>query len=107
MADYVLFVDKKPFGIVEAKKDEEGHQLTVVEEQSVKYATSKLKYLNHNPLPLVYENTWKLTLFTDLCDPKPRSIPLFSFHRPETSEEYLKKKPLKDSVSKIRKLIIS
>jgi len=39
MADYVLFVDKKPFGIVEAKKDEEGHQLTVVEEQSVKYAT--------------------------------------------------------------------
>ena len=107
MADYVPFVDKKPFGILEAKRDEQGHQSTVVEEQSVKYATSKLKYLNNNPLSFVYESTWKLTRFTDLRDPKPRSRPIFSFHRPETSEEYLKKKPLKDSVSRIRKLIIS
>jgi type I restriction enzyme R subunit len=29
--DYVLFVDKKPVGIIEAKRDEEGHRLTVVE----------------------------------------------------------------------------
>ena len=45
-ADYVLFVDKKPVGIIEAKRDEEGHRLTVVEEQSAEYASSKLKYLN-------------------------------------------------------------
>jgi type I restriction enzyme R subunit len=32
--DYVLFVDRKPVGVIEAKKDEEGHRLTVVEEQS-------------------------------------------------------------------------
>ncbi len=56
-ADYVLFVDKKPVGIIEAKKDEEGHRLTVVEEQSSGYATSKLKYLNNDPLPFVYEST--------------------------------------------------
>jgi type I restriction enzyme R subunit len=31
-ADYVLFVDKKPAGIIEAKRDEEGHRLTVFEE---------------------------------------------------------------------------
>jgi type I restriction enzyme R subunit len=29
-ADYVLFVDKKPVSIIEAKRDEEGHRLTVV-----------------------------------------------------------------------------
>lgn len=46
-ADYVLFVDKKPVGIIEAKKDEEGHRLTIVEEQSSGYATSKLRYLNN------------------------------------------------------------
>ncbi len=56
-ADYVLFVDKKPVGIIEAKRDEEGHRLTVVEEQSAEYASSKLKYLNNDPLPFVYEST--------------------------------------------------
>jgi type I restriction enzyme R subunit len=106
MADYVLFVDKKSLKSLR-RKGIEGHQLTVVEEQSVKYATSKLKYLNNNPLPFVYEINEKMTRFTDLRDPKPRSRPIFSFHLPETSEEYLKKKPLRDSVSKIRKLIIS
>src|SRR5665648_185936 len=47
-ADYVLFVDKRPAGIIEAKRDEEGHRLTVVEEQSADYAASKLKYLNND-----------------------------------------------------------
>jgi len=90
-ADYVLFVDKSPVGIIEAKKEEEGHRLTVVEEQSGEYATSKLKYLNNDPLPFVYESTGELTRFTDYRDPKPRSRPVFSFHRPETFREWLKK----------------
>ena len=33
IADYVLFVDRQALGIVEAKREEEGHRLTVVEEQ--------------------------------------------------------------------------
>ena len=33
-ADYVLFVDRKPVGIIEAKREEEGHRLTTVEDQS-------------------------------------------------------------------------
>ena len=33
-ADYVLFVDRKPVGIIEAKREEEGERLTVVEDQS-------------------------------------------------------------------------
>ena len=90
-ADYVLFVDKRPVGIIEAKKDEEGHHLTVVEEQAGEYATSKLKYLNNDPLPFVYESTGKLTRYTDQRDPKPRSRQVFSFHRPETFAPYLKK----------------
>ncbi|WP_370572659.1 DEAD/DEAH box helicase family protein, partial [Methanomethylovorans sp.] len=90
-ADYVLFVDKNPVGIIEAKKEEEGHRLTVVEEQSGEYATSKLKYLNNDPLPFVYESTGELTRFTDHRDPKPRSRPVFSFHRPQTFREWLKK----------------
>lgn len=43
-ADYVLFVDRKPVGIIEAKREEEAHHLTQVEEQSYTYARSKLKY---------------------------------------------------------------
>ncbi|RXA17825.1 DEAD/DEAH box helicase [Methanosarcina sp. MSH10X1] len=103
-ADYVLFVDKNPVGVIEAKRDEEGHRLTVVEEQSSGYATSKLKYLNNDPLPFVYESTGKLTRFTDMRDPKPRSRPVFSFHRPETFEEYLKKKPLRERLLDIPEL---
>lgn len=105
-ADYVLFVDKKPVGIIEAKKDEEGHRLTVVEEQSSGYATSKLKYLSNDPLPFVYESTGELTRFTDFRDPKPRSKPVFSFYRPETFDEYLKKRPLRERLLNLPELKI-
>jgi len=64
-ADYMLFVDKKPVGVIEAKKVEEGFRLTDYEEQSRDYAESKLKYLNNDPLPFVYESTGELTRFTD------------------------------------------
>ncbi len=103
-ADYVLFVDKKPVGIIEAKRDEEGHRLTVVEEQSAEYAASKLKYLNNDPLPFVYESTGELTRFTDFRDPKPRSRPVFSFLRPDTFDEYLMKKPLRGRLLDIPEL---
>lgn len=90
-ADYVLFVDRKPVGIIEAKREEEGHRLTVVEEQSKGYADAKLKYLDNEPLPFVYESTGTITRFTDYRDPKPRGRNVFSFHQPETFAEWLKK----------------
>lgn len=90
-ADYVLFVDRKPVGIIEAKREEEGHKLTVVEEQSKGYANAKLKYLNNDPLPFVYESTGTVTRFTDYRDPKPRGRNVFHFHKPETISEWLKK----------------
>lgn len=39
-ADYVMFVDKKPVGIIETKREEEGVRLSTVEEQSTQYATA-------------------------------------------------------------------
>lgn len=32
-ADYMLLVDKKPVGVFEAKREDEGHRITKVEEQ--------------------------------------------------------------------------
>lgn len=83
-ADYVLFVDKKAIGIIEAKREEEGVRLTTVEEQSSQYANAKLRLLNNDPLPFVYESTGEITRFTDYRDLKPRSRNVFTFHRPET-----------------------
>ena len=90
-ADYVLFVDRKPVGIIEAKREEEGHRLTVAEEQSKEYADAKLKYLKNDPLPFVYESTGIITRFTDFRDPKLRGRNDFSFHKPSTIAEWLRK----------------
>ncbi len=89
-ADYVLFVDKKPVGLIEAKRPEEGVRLTVVEEQSGEYAAAKLKHLNNDPLRFVFESTGELTRFTDYRDPKPRSRPVFTFYRPESFQKWVK-----------------
>ena len=89
-ADYALFVDAKPVGIIEAKREEEGLKLTVVEDQSIEYAKAKLKYLDNEPLPFVYESTGEITRFTDYRDLKPRSRPVFTFHRPETFQFWIK-----------------
>ena len=90
-ADYILFVDGKPVGVIEAKKEEEGARLTIHEDQSKDYADSKLKYLHNDPLSFVYESTGTLTRFTDYRDPKPRSRPVFTFHRPETLRDWVKR----------------
>ena len=88
-ADYVLFVDCKPVGVIEAKREEEGERLTTVEYQSSGYAKARLKYnLNKEPLPFVFESTGELTYFTDYRDPRPRARVVFSFYRPETLAEW-------------------
>ncbi|WNB76414.1 type I restriction endonuclease subunit R [Methylomonas koyamae] len=89
-ADYILFVDGKPVGVIEAKAESQGHKLTTVEEQTAEYAAAKLKWVsNSQPLPFLYESTGAITRFTDARDPKPRSREVFSFHRPETLRECL------------------
>ena len=88
-ADYVLFIDKKPVGVVEAKPEVWGQKITTVEEQSSAYAAAKLKWVNNQePLPFVYESTGVLTRFTDGRDPKPRSREVFCFPRPEVVQDW-------------------
>lgn len=91
-ADYVLFIDKKAVGVIEAKPKDWGQKITTVEEQSGGYAAAKLKWVNNRePLPFVYESKGIITRFTDGRDPKPRSREVFTFHRPETMAEWLSK----------------
>jgi type I restriction enzyme R subunit len=91
-ADYVLFVDRRAIGVIEAKPEDWGHKITVVEEQASGYAAANLKWVNNRePLPFVYQSTGVITRFTDGRDPHPRSREVFTFHRPETLAEWLSK----------------
>ena len=91
-ADYVLFVDKKAIGVIEAKPKDWGEKITTVEEQSGRYANAKLKWIcNKKPLRFIYESTGIITRFTDGLDPRPRSREIFNFHRPETLSKWLRK----------------
>lgn len=88
-ADYVLFVDGKPVGVIEAKPF--GATLSGVSEQSGGYLASIPESLPHvdAPPPFAYESTGMETYFRDLRDPDPRSRRIFSFHRPEMLKEWL------------------
>jgi len=90
-ADYILFVDRVPVGVVEAKKPEEAEKFTMHEEQAEGYATAKLRWtIGKSTLPFCYLSTGEITRHWDLRDPKPRAREVFSFHRPETLQEWLK-----------------
>jgi type I restriction enzyme R subunit len=88
-ADYLLYVDGKAAGVIEAKK--EGATLTGVEIQSDKYTKGLPKNLPswRSPLPFTYQSTGVETRFTNNLDPAPRSRPVFAFHRPETLAGFL------------------
>jgi type I restriction enzyme R subunit len=91
-ADYVLFVDRRAVGVIEAKPEDWGHKITTAEEQAEGYAGAALKWVkNKERLPFVYESTGVITRFTDGRDPRPRSREVFTFHRPETMAEWLSK----------------
>ena len=88
--DYALFVDGRPVGIIEAKREEAGESITDVEVQSGRYAHSTFKWIkNDYAIRFVYEATNKLIRFTDYQDIKYRSRPVFSFFRPETLRNIL------------------
>lgn len=90
-ADYLLFIDRKACGVIEAKP--EGHTLTGVEDQAAGYMAAlpqNLAAWGPN-LYFEYESTGAETRFTDHRDPRPRSRPAFAFHRPEFLLETLKK----------------
>lgn len=74
--DYALFVDGVPVGVVEAKREEKGEDITTVEGQSARYARSTLKWIKADyEIRFAYEATNKLTQFTDYKDIKYCSYP--------------------------------
>jgi type I restriction enzyme R subunit len=88
-ADYMLFIDRKAAGVIEAKPV--GTTLGGVDWQSDKYTVGLPANLPSYlyPLPFAFESTGKETLFRDLRDPEPCSRPLFAFFKPETLAEWL------------------
>jgi type I restriction enzyme, R subunit len=88
-ADYLLYVDGKAAGVIEAKK--EGETLTGFEVQTAKYSEGLPKALPayRRPLPFCYQSTGIETRFTNLLDPEPRSRQVIAFHRPEMFAKWL------------------
>jgi type I restriction enzyme R subunit len=88
-ADYLLYIDAKAAGVIEAKKA--GATLTGVEVQSARYAQGLPASLPawRRPLPFSFESTGIETHFTNGLDPQPRARAVFAFHRPETLAQWL------------------
>ncbi|MEN8231752.1 MAG: DEAD/DEAH box helicase family protein, partial [Thermodesulfobacteriota bacterium] len=82
-ADYLLYVDGKAAGVIEAKKV--GSTLTGVEIQSDKYSKGLPDGLPAwvRPLPFCYQSTGAETRFTNNLEPDSRSREVFAFHKPE------------------------
>lgn len=76
-ADYLLYLDRKAIGAVEA--------------QSAKYAAGLPDNLPapSRPLPFLFGANGYVTYFTNGLDPIPRSRQVFSFPRPETLAELI------------------
>jgi type I restriction enzyme R subunit len=81
--DYLLYVDGKAIGTVEAKRADS--TLTHVESQSKRYSRGLPPDVPHYrlPLPFAYESTGIETRFTNFLEPEFRSREVFAFHRPE------------------------
>ena len=88
--DYLLYVDGKAAGVIEAKK--QGATLTGVEFQSARYAAGLPASLPawRRPLPFLFESTGIETHFTQGLDPEPRARPVFAFHTPEMLGDWLR-----------------
>jgi type I restriction enzyme R subunit len=107
-ADYLLYLDGKAAGVVEAKK--EGFPLIGVEIQSAKYSEGLPPQLpaHVRPLPFLYQGTGVETRFTNGLDPEPRSRQTFAFHKPDTLAEWLTQSgvqpeaPIRDDVAALK-----
>lgn len=88
-ADYLLYVDGKAAGVIEAKK--EGATLSGVEIQSDKYTQGLPETLPawQSPLPFCYQSTGIETRLTNGLDPQPRARRVFAFHRPQLLARWL------------------
>src|SRR3954466_9243668 len=87
-ADYLLYVDQRVVGVIEAKP--EGTPLSGVEWQSAMYADGlppavRLKALTREGrLPFVFEASGSEIHFTNGYDPHSRARRMFAFPQPDT-----------------------
>ena len=87
--DYLLFIDGRACGVVEAKKA--GSTLSGVAEQAGRYRVDVPAHLARwaDSLMFDYEATGDETYFRDSRDPQPRSRRVFAFHQPQTLHAWL------------------
>jgi type I restriction enzyme R subunit len=87
-ADYLLYVDRKVVGAIEAKPI--GTTLAGVQWQSAMYAKGLPSEYQDNAvlkderLPFIFEASGTETQYTNGFDPTPRARKIFNFPRPET-----------------------
>jgi type I restriction enzyme R subunit len=93
-ADYVLYVDGKIAGVIEAKR--EGTPLAGALAQNERYAAGVLKehamtvWRREEPFAFRYATTGTETYFLNRVDPDARSREVFAFHRPETLAAWMR-----------------
>ena len=93
-ADYVLYVNRKMVGVIEAKPM--GTTLSQVQWQSRRYTrglTTDQKenaILVNGELPFIFEASGTETHFTNLFDPDPRARSLFNFPQPKSLDRILR-----------------
>ena len=93
-ADYLLFVDQRAVGVIEAKP--QGTPLAGVEWQSAMYATGlpnetrMAAVVRDGRLPFVFEASGSETHFTNGLDPEPRARQLFNVPQPATLAKLLR-----------------
>ncbi|MCJ1680779.1 DEAD/DEAH box helicase family protein [Streptomyces sp. APSN-46.1] len=94
-ADYVLYIDGRIVGVIEAKR--EGDHLSSAVEQNDRYAAGVLKenrlavWREAEPFAFRYATTGTETYFINRLDPDARSREVFSFHRPETVAGWMRR----------------
>lgn len=93
-ADYVLYVDRRIVGIIEAKPA--GVTLAEVHTQAMRYAelltpAQRLNAVTVNGrLPFVYEASSTETYFTNHYEPDSRSRRIFGVHQPATLASFIR-----------------
>jgi type I restriction enzyme R subunit len=91
-ADYLLFVEGKALGAIEAKRA--GVPLTGVKAQAERYSVGLQPHMHawipDRPLPFLYQSTGIETYFTNGRDPNPCSRRVFAFHRPQALAAWAK-----------------
>jgi len=95
-ADYVIFVDESPIGVIEAKKL--GTTLTGVHKQSIDYISLLLQKFPEANLVLAYEATGNTIQFSDTREIDYRPRELFWFHTPDELRAILDGSPFRNRV---------